>query len=110
MIGLPHSVHRQALPSGLVPCLSCLCHRQIKRKAEQTYSFPRYWPAGELDFQADEAFLEAVMTFALSVPTADVVQDAAWDARQRRLLSARFGPQEVVCFSLRVHCQCSCTF
>lgn len=51
--------------------------------------------AGELDFQADEAFLEALMTFALSVPTADIFQDAAWEARQRRLLTAQFGPNEV---------------
>ena len=53
------------------------------------------WPAGELDFQADEAFLEALMAFALSVPAADVLQDAAWEARQRRLLTAQFGPNEV---------------
>lgn len=50
---------------------------------------------GELDFQADEAFLEAIVTFALSIPTADVVQDAAWEARQRRLLTSQFGPHEV---------------
>ena len=34
--------------------------------------------AGELDFQADEAFLEAMVTFALSVPLADIWQDRAW--------------------------------
>lgn len=51
--------------------------------------------AGELDFQADEAFLEALVAFVLSIPTADIWQDASWDARQRRLLTAQFGPQEV---------------
>lgn len=52
-------------------------------------------PAGELDFQADEAFLEAMMAFVLSIPAADVWQDDAWEARQRRLLTAQFGPNEV---------------
>ncbi len=51
--------------------------------------------AGELDFQADEAFLEAMMAFVLSIPAADVWQDDAWEARQRRLLTAQFGPNEV---------------
>ena len=56
--------------------------------------------AGELDFQADEAFLEAMMAFVLSIPAADVWQDAAWEARQRRLLTAQFGPRvaaDVLC-------------
>lgn len=35
------------------------------------------------------------MAFVLSVPAADVWQDAAWEARQRRLLTAQFGPNEV---------------
>ena len=51
--------------------------------------------AGELDFQADEAFLEAMVTFALSVPVADIWQDRAWARQQQRLLTAQFGPDEV---------------
>ncbi len=51
--------------------------------------------AGELDFQADEAFLEAMVTFALSVPLADIWQDRAWARQQQRLLTAQFGPDEV---------------
>lgn len=52
-------------------------------------------PAGELDFQADEAFLEALVSFVLSMPLADIWQDRAWARRQKRLLSAQFGPEEV---------------
>ena len=56
----------------------------------------RFGPAGELDFQADEAFLEALVTFALSIPLADIWQDRDSARQQQRLLSAQFGPDEVL--------------
>ena len=43
----------------------------------------------------DEAFLEALMSFVNSVPTADIWQERAWQDQQRRLLTAQFGPKEV---------------
>jgi len=61
--------------------------------------------AGELDFQADEAFLEAMVTFALSVPVADIWQDRAWARQQQRLLTAQFGPDEVAWVRTRVKFQ-----
>ena len=33
---------------------------------------------GELDFQADDGFLEAILSFVISMPTADI-----WQARSR---------------------------
>ena len=50
---------------------------------------------GEMDFQADDGFLEAILSFVVSVPTADIWQDEAWREQQRRLLTAQFGPKEV---------------
>ena len=50
---------------------------------------------GEMDFQADNGFLEALMAFVISIPTADIWQDEAWRKQQQRLLTARFGPKEV---------------
>ncbi|KAK9800258.1 hypothetical protein WJX73_008605 [Symbiochloris irregularis] len=50
---------------------------------------------GELDFSADDGFLEAILSFIVSVPTADIWQDEAWREQQRRLLTAQFGPREV---------------
>lgn len=35
------------------------------------------------------------MSFVLSMPLADIWQDRAWARRQKRLLSAQFGPEEV---------------
>ena len=61
----------------------------------QDVKLPEPVHAGELDFQADEAFLEAMVTFALSVPLADIWQDRAWARQQQRLLTAQFGPDEV---------------
>lgn len=43
----------------------------------------------------DEAFLEALLAFMTSIPTADVYQDRPWRQQQRRLLAAQFGPREV---------------
>ena len=43
----------------------------------------------------DESFLEALMSFVSSVPTADIWQERAWQEQQRRLLTAQFGPKEV---------------
>ena len=50
--------------------------------------------------QADDGFLEAILSFAVSVPMADVWQDDAWRAQQRRLLTAQFGPKEVESLSM----------
>jgi hypothetical protein len=50
---------------------------------------------GAMDLMTDEAFLEALLSFITSIPTADVRQDRAWRAQQRRLLAAQFGPREV---------------
>eukprot|EP00887_Chlorella_sp_A99_P007742 scaffold20.g7742.t1 len=50
---------------------------------------------GALDLLTDEAFLEALLSFMTSIPTADVSQDRPWREQQRRLLSAQFGPREV---------------
>jgi len=50
---------------------------------------------GEMDFQADDGFLEAILSFVVSIPTADIWQDEAWREQQRRLLTAQFGPKEV---------------
>ncbi|KAK9867091.1 hypothetical protein WJX84_006946 [Apatococcus fuscideae] len=50
---------------------------------------------GEMDFQADDGFLEALSSFILSIPTADIWQDQAWRQQQAKLLSAQFGPKEV---------------
>ena len=50
---------------------------------------------GALDLMTDEAFLEALLSFTTSVPTADIWQDRGWREQQRRLLSAQFGPREV---------------
>ena len=36
-----------------------------------------------------------MVTFALSVPLADIWQDRAWARQQQRLLTAQFGPDEV---------------
>ena len=33
---------------------------------------------GELDFQADDGFLEAILSFVISLPTADIWQVRAW--------------------------------
>lgn len=46
---------------------------------------------GEMDFQADDGFLEALLSFVLCIPTADIWQDSAWREQQRRLLNAQFG-------------------
>ena len=54
-----------------------------------------YLTIGELDFQADDGFLEAILSFTVSIPLADVWQDGAWREQQRRLLMAQFGPREV---------------
>ena len=51
--------------------------------------------AGPMDLQTDEAFLEALLSFITSIPTADVRQDRPWRQQQRRLLAAQFGPREV---------------
>lgn len=48
-----------------------------------------------LDLMTDEAFLEALLSFVNSLPTADIWQDRAWQEQQRRLLTAQFGPREV---------------
>lgn len=48
-----------------------------------------------MDLQTDEAFLEALLSFFTSIPTADVHQDRPWRQQQRRLLAAQFGPREV---------------
>ena len=48
-----------------------------------------------LDLMTDEAFLEALLSFISSLPTADIWQDRAWQEQQRRLLNAQFGPREV---------------
>ena len=48
-----------------------------------------------MDLQTDEAFLEALLSFITSIPTADVRQDRPWRQQQRRLLAAQFGPREV---------------
>ncbi len=48
-----------------------------------------------LDLMTDEAFLEALLSFINSLPTADIWQDRAWQEQQRRLLNAQFGPREV---------------
>ena len=45
--------------------------------------------------QADDGFLEALSSFILSIPTADIWQDQAWKKQQAKLLSAQFGPKEV---------------
>ena len=50
---------------------------------------------GEMDFQADDGFLEAILSFVVSIPTADIWQDEVWREQQRRLLTAQFGPKEV---------------
>ncbi|KAK9815754.1 hypothetical protein WJX72_009012 [[Myrmecia] bisecta] len=50
---------------------------------------------GETDFQADDGFLEALLSFVVSIPTPDIWQDAAWREQQHRLLTAQFGPKEV---------------
>jgi hypothetical protein len=50
---------------------------------------------GALDLMTDEAFLEALLSFITSIPTADVAQDRPWRQQQRRLLAAQFGPREV---------------
>ena len=50
---------------------------------------------GEMDFQADDGFLEAILSFVVSIPTADIWQDEVWREQQRRLLTAHFGPKEV---------------
>ena len=38
---------------------------------------------GELDFQADDGFLEAILSFVISLPTADI-----WQARAAQACSA----------------------
>lgn len=48
-----------------------------------------------LDLMTDEGFLEALLSFLNSLPTADVYQDPAWRDQQQRLLTAKFGPSEV---------------
>jgi hypothetical protein len=48
-----------------------------------------------MDLMTDEAFLEALLSFVTSIPTADVQQDRPWRQQQRRLLAAQFGPREV---------------
>jgi len=48
-----------------------------------------------LDFTTDEDFLEALLSFVTSLPTADIWQDKTWQGQQRRLLTAQFGPREV---------------
>eukprot|EP00891_Asterochloris_glomerata_P007978 jgi/Astpho2/7978/Aster-x0337 len=62
---------------------------------------------GEMDFQAedgtshvmlqpaDDGFLEALLSFVVSIPMADIWQGDAWREQQRRLLEAQFGPHEV---------------
>ena len=45
--------------------------------------------------QADDGFLEALLSFVVSIPMADIWQDDAWREQQRRLLEAQFGPHEV---------------
>ncbi len=51
--------------------------------------------ADEVVLQADDGFLEALSSFILSIPTADIWQDQAWKKQQAKLLSAQFGPKEV---------------
>jgi len=53
--------------------------------------------------QADDGFLEAILSFIVSVPMADVWQDDAWRDQQLRLLTAQFGPKEVGSF---FSCKC----
>lgn len=50
--------------------------------------------------QADDGFLEAILSFVVSIPMADVWQDDAWREQQRRLLTAQFGPREVESLSV----------
>lgn len=50
--------------------------------------------------QADDGFLEAILSFVVSVPTADIWQDAQWRENQRKLLTAQFGPKEVETLSM----------
>ena len=50
--------------------------------------------------QADDGFLEAILSFVVSIPMADVWQDDAWREQQRRLLTAQFGPKEVESLSM----------
>ena len=50
---------------------------------------------GPLCLQADDGFLEALLSFVVSIPMADIWQDDAWREQQRRLLEAQFGPNEV---------------
>lgn len=50
--------------------------------------------------QADDGFLEAILSFVVSIPMADVWQDDAWREQQRRLLTAQFGPKEVESLSI----------
>jgi hypothetical protein len=47
------------------------------------------------------------MAFVLSIPAADVWQDDAWEARQRRLLTAQFGPNEVPGRTPRASTKCA---
>ena len=54
-----------------------------------------YLSVKPLDLMTDEAFLEALLTFMNSLPTADIWQDRAWQNQQHRLLNAQFGPKEV---------------
>ena len=54
----------------------------------------------EILFQADDGFLEAILSFVVSVPMADVWQDASWRENQRKLLTAQFGPKEVETLSM----------
>ena len=48
-----------------------------------------------LHLQTDEVFMEQLLSFVSSVPTADIWQDDAWQDQQYRLLTAQFGPREV---------------
>jgi hypothetical protein len=50
--------------------------------------------------QADDGFLEAILSFVVSVPMADIWQDDAWREQQLRLLTAQFGPKEVESLSV----------
>ena len=48
-----------------------------------------------LHLQTDEVFMEQLLSFVSSIPTADIWQDETWQDQQYRLLTAQFGPREV---------------
>ena len=56
-----------------------------------------------LHLQTDEIFMESLLSFISSLPTADVWQDQAWQDQQYRLLSAQFGPREVEALAINAN-------